>query len=212
MSLIINFIFIALIIFIIWWFWLYKPKAVKIAVSDHIKVLIAKGVYNPDMIYASRGKPLHIEFHLKDETHCAATIIFPDLNVSAELTINKPQTVTITPDKIGKFEFTCPMGMYRGQLIVEEGEGIGVGVIDVIIEGGVYIPEIIRAPVGNPVTLRFTRKDESHCAETVVFSDFGISEAIPTTEPKEITITPDKAGEYDFGCPMGMYHGKIIAE
>jgi len=39
------------------------------------------------------------------------------------------------------------------------------GVIDVLVDGGVYTPARIEVAAGQPVTLRFLRKDPSPCAE-----------------------------------------------
>ncbi len=84
--------------------------------------------------------------------------------------------------------------------------------IDIIVDGGVYDPGEIHTKVGKPTTLRFIRKDSSPCAEKVIFSDLGISADLPIGKPYELTITPKKAGEFDFTCQMAMYRGKLIVE
>ena len=48
------------------------------------------------------------------------------------------------------------------------------GVIDVIVEGGVYVPARIEVVAGQPVTLRFLRKDPSPCAEKVLFDEIHV--------------------------------------
>ena len=85
------------------------------------------------------------------------------------------------------------------------------GVIDVIVEGGVYTPARIEVSAGQPVTLRFLRKDPSPCAEKVLFDDLGIAADLPIGQPVELTITPSKAGEYAFTCQMQMYRGTLVA-
>ena len=85
------------------------------------------------------------------------------------------------------------------------------GVIDVIVEGGVYAPARIEVAAGQPVTLRFLRKDPSPCAEKVLFDDLGIAADLPIGQPVELTITPSKAGEYAFTCQMQMYRGTLVA-
>ena len=82
---------------------------------------------------------------------------------------------------------------------------------DIIIDGGVYVPDTLQIPLNTPITLRFIRKDASHCAETVVFDGLNMSEAIPMNQPKEIIIHIKTPGAYAFHCPMGMYKGKLIA-
>ena len=85
------------------------------------------------------------------------------------------------------------------------------GVIDVMVEGGVYAPARIEVAAGQPVTLRFLRKDPSPCAEKVLFDELGIAADLPIGQPVELTITPGKAGEYAFTCQMQMYRGMLVA-
>ena len=84
------------------------------------------------------------------------------------------------------------------------------GLVEIIVEDGVYTPAKIEVPKGRPITLRFIRKDPSPCAEKVLFTDFDISADLEIGEPQEITITPDKSDEYEFTCQMGMYRGRLI--
>jgi len=200
-----NIIIIVLILLIVWWFWIYQPKSQRSAIVNEIDIRIAGGVYTPDTIYAQVGKPLKIRLLLQDKAHCAKTVIFSDFNLSQELEFNQPQEITLTPDKTGEFGFNCPMNMYSGKIIVEKGE-----TIDIKVDGGVYKPDTIYGEVGVPIKLRFIREDLSHCAATVVFPDFSISQEIDTNTPTMITIHPEKAGTFNFGCPMGMYQGKLI--
>jgi plastocyanin domain-containing protein len=86
------------------------------------------------------------------------------------------------------------------------------GVIEVVVEGGVYTPARIEVAAGKPVTLRFLRKDPSPCAEKVLFDELGIAADLPIGQPVELTITPNKAGEYAFTCQMQMYRGTLVAK
>jgi len=84
--------------------------------------------------------------------------------------------------------------------------------ISITVDGGVYDPPVIRVPAGKPLTLRFIRKDASPCAEKVIFKGLDISADLPLGKPYELSITPEKAGEYEFTCQMAMYRGKLIVE
>lgn len=86
------------------------------------------------------------------------------------------------------------------------------GVVDVVVDGGVYVPARIEVPAGQPVTLRFLRKDASPCAEKVLFDDFGIAADLPIGQPVELTVTPKAAGEYAFTCQMQMYRGTLVVK
>lgn len=88
----------------------------------------------------------------------------------------------------------------------------GGGVIDVLVDDGVYSPSRIEVPVNQQVTLRFLRKDPSPCAEQVIFSDFGVSAELPVDEYKDVLLIPDKQGEFDFTCQMQMYRGTLVVK
>jgi plastocyanin domain-containing protein len=85
------------------------------------------------------------------------------------------------------------------------------GVIDIVVDGGVYAPARIEVAAGQPVTLRFLRKDPSPCAEKVLFDDLGIAADLPIGQPVELTVTPKEPGEYAFTCQMQMYRGMLVA-
>ncbi len=82
--------------------------------------------------------------------------------------------------------------------------------IEIIVENGVYAPARIEVPRGQPVTLRFIRKDPSPCAEKVLFDDLDVSADLPVGRPYDITLTPDKPGEHAFTCQMRMYRGSLV--
>lgn len=87
---------------------------------------------------------------------------------------------------------------------------VGPSPIEIVVDDGVYTPARIEVSVGKPVTLRFIRKDPSPCAEKVLFDDFGITHDLPVGKPYDISLTPDKPGEYEFTCQMRMYRGNLI--
>jgi plastocyanin domain-containing protein len=84
-------------------------------------------------------------------------------------------------------------------------------VIDVSVDGGVYTPARIEVAAGQPITLRFLRKDPNPCAEKVLFDELGVAADLPVGEPVELTLTPPTAGEYAFTCQMQMYRGTLVA-
>ncbi len=84
--------------------------------------------------------------------------------------------------------------------------------IDITVDNGVYTPARLEVVSGRPVTLRFLRKDPSPCAEKVIFDDFGMSRDLPLGQPAELTVTPNRPGEYEFTCQMRMYRGTLVAK
>jgi plastocyanin domain-containing protein len=83
--------------------------------------------------------------------------------------------------------------------------------ITVIVEDGVYSPARIEVESGQPVVLRFLRKDPSPCAAKVIFSELGVSAELPVDEKRDIRLEPPP-GEYEFTCEMHMYRGSLLVK
>lgn len=81
----------------------------------------------------------------------------------------------------------------------------------VLVKGG-YTPDVIVVQHGKPVRLNFRREETAACSEMVVFDAFGKSAQLPTGEVVPVEFLPEKPGEYDFSCQMGMFRGKLIVE
>ena len=81
----------------------------------------------------------------------------------------------------------------------------------ILVKGG-YTPDVIIVQHGKPVRFNFRREETAACSEMVVFNDFGKSAQLPTGESVPIEFLPEKAGEYEFSCQMGMFRGKLIVE
>ena len=107
---------VALIALIVWWFWLVKPSARR-AEGGLVEVLVANGVYTPARIEVASGQPVRLRFLRKDPSACAEKVIFADLGLAADLPLNHPVDLTVTPPRPGEYPFTCQMQMYRGALV-----------------------------------------------------------------------------------------------
>ena len=81
----------------------------------------------------------------------------------------------------------------------------------ITVKGG-YSPDTIVVEHGRPVRLNFRREETAACSEMVLFPDFQKSARLPTGETVAIEFTPQKPGEYEFTCQMGMLRGKLIVE
>jgi len=113
---------LALVAFIVWFFWLKRAKGVAAAVtsSGYQEVMIlVKGGYTPDTIVLKRGKPARLNFRREETATCSEMVLLPDFGKSAKLPEGQTVPVELMPDKAGEFEFACQMGMLRGKLVVE---------------------------------------------------------------------------------------------
>ncbi len=113
---------LALVVFIVWFFWLKSAKGVRAAETSggrqEVMVLV-KGGYTPDTIVVRHGKPVRLNFRREETASCSERVILTDFNKSAELPTGETVPLEFLPEDPGEYEFTCAMGMFRGKLIVE---------------------------------------------------------------------------------------------
>lgn len=83
--------------------------------------------------------------------------------------------------------------------------------VDITVDGG-YTPAVIAVPLGKTTTINFFRKDPNTCLEEVVLGDFKIRKTLPLNQKVSVQIKPDKKGEFNFSCGMGMFHGKVVVK
>lgn len=81
----------------------------------------------------------------------------------------------------------------------------------IVVKGG-YTPDVIVIQHGKPVRFKFRREESAACSEMVILSDFGKSAKLPTGETVAVEFVPEKEGEYEFTCQMGMLRGKLVVE
>ena len=112
---------VALIAFILWYFFGEREKAVaEVAASgvQEVKVTV-KGGYAPDVIVVKQGKPVRLDFYRDETSSCTEQVVFGDFGIVRDLPAYKTTPIEFTPDKAGEFTFACGMNMVRGKLIVQ---------------------------------------------------------------------------------------------
>lgn len=107
---------------IAWYFWGPK-KGGSLAETNasgfqEAKILVKNG-YNPSRIVVQSGKPVRFEFTRVETGACDGMVVFPDFEKSATLPAGEKVIVDLPPMKIGSYDFTCQMGMFRGKIIVK---------------------------------------------------------------------------------------------
>jgi plastocyanin domain-containing protein len=113
---------LALIVFIVWFFWLKRSAGVRasdVTGGYQEAMILVKGGYTPDAIVVRAGKPVRLNFRREETASCSDKVIFADFNKSADLPTGETVAVEILPKEPGEYAFSCPMGMFRGRLIVE---------------------------------------------------------------------------------------------
>jgi plastocyanin domain-containing protein len=84
---------------------------------DEVRVRV-RGGYQPNVVYATAGKPIRIVFRREETTACSASVVFPDFGKSATLPPYEDVAVELLPSKPGEYAFTCQAGILTGQLVV----------------------------------------------------------------------------------------------
>lgn len=75
-----------------------------------------------------------------------------------------------------------------------------------------YEPATINLKAGVPAKLVFNRSNESMCLAEVKSADLKFDKQLPMNTDVTVKITPQTAGEYNFTCGMGMFHGKVVVK
>lgn len=75
--------------------------------------------YTPDTVFAKKDVPVKLTVEYPGRGGCIKQFLIPTFGVNVTLPDNGSKVIEFTPNKSGSFTITCGMGMYRGQLIVE---------------------------------------------------------------------------------------------
>lgn len=88
--------------------------------TQEARVVVDQG-YTPSRIELEAGVPTTLRFERRDDDACTEMLV-SELWPSAHRLVGKGETaVRFTPQRPGRYVFTCGMGMYSGELLVHEG-------------------------------------------------------------------------------------------
>lgn len=75
--------------------------------------------YTPSYLKVQKGVPVHLSVITTGVPNCARPQFkIPDLNISKTLPLSGQSEINFTPSTVGKFTFTCPLGLYSGTIEV----------------------------------------------------------------------------------------------
>lgn len=105
----------------LWWFLLSKPKSRQATTQGEIQeiTITVDGGYEPSQIVVQTGRLVRLNFDRKDPSGCLEEVRLPDFHIAQNLPLNQVTTVEFTPNKSGRYEFTCGMNMFRGVVEVQ---------------------------------------------------------------------------------------------
>jgi plastocyanin domain-containing protein len=105
-----------------WYFFLGKRPLVQAQSSatgaQEITIQVLGG-YSPNLVRVRRGQPVRLTFDRQEKSGCSEEVVLGSFGIRRFLPPFKKTVVEFTPEKSGSYEFTCGMGMLRGQIVVE---------------------------------------------------------------------------------------------
>jgi plastocyanin domain-containing protein len=116
----------------LWWFLFSKPKSRKATAQGGIQevTVTVDGGYEPSQIVVQVGQPVRLNFDRKDPSSCLEEVRFPDFRIAQGLPLNQVTPIEFTPDKPGRYEFTCGMNMFRGVVDVQPKRQAATAIVD----------------------------------------------------------------------------------
>lgn len=122
LKIIVLLIGLALISFIVWWFFGKHAVVTETAnVTDDIQQIDidVNGGYSPESVVLKRGVPAVMNFTRRDPSSCLDRVVFPDFGINRELPKGEKQAIQIDTTKPGEFQWACGMDMFHGKLIIK---------------------------------------------------------------------------------------------
>lgn len=113
----------------LWWFRFSKPKSRQASTQSGVQevTITVDGGYEPSQIVVQAGQPVRLNFDRRDPSSCLEEVRFPDFRIAQALPLNQVTPIEFTPDRPGRYEFTCGMNMFRGVVEVQAGRSIAAG-------------------------------------------------------------------------------------
>jgi copper chaperone CopZ/plastocyanin len=87
-----------------------------------VKLSVQGSNYYPNPIRVKKGIPVQLVADINNMSGCSRNIVIPEFGVR-KVVSTTDNVIEFTPDKSGTFNFSCSMGMYLGQIVVEEYDG-----------------------------------------------------------------------------------------
>ena len=85
---------------------------------QEVNIAVSQFGYTPSDIKVKAGIPVKMNFQKDFKGGCVSVFVMKDFNIQQSLSVGKT-TIDIKPYKPGTYAFSCGMGMYGGNLIVE---------------------------------------------------------------------------------------------
>jgi plastocyanin domain-containing protein len=106
---------------VLWYFLLSRRTAVAAtapgAGPQEVTITVLGG-YDPTEIEVAAGRPVRLHFDRREDASCSEEIVIPEFGIRTYLPAHRQTTVEFTPQRPGRYDMSCGMGMLHGKLIV----------------------------------------------------------------------------------------------
>jgi plastocyanin domain-containing protein len=96
-----------------------EEAAVGASGVQEVRIRVAGG-YDPAHVRVKRGAPVRLVFDRQENSGCSEEVALPDFGIRRYLPAHEETAVEFTPERVGRYEFTCGMSMLRGSVTVED--------------------------------------------------------------------------------------------
>lgn len=84
-----------------------------------IRVNVGEDGFSPSSVTVEPGDPVQLEFTRTTEETCASTVVFPELGLTRDLSINTPVRVPVVVDRQRTLSFQCGVGDHRSAVVIQ---------------------------------------------------------------------------------------------
>lgn len=91
--------------------------------TQEARVVVEKG-YRPSRIELEAGVPTTLRFERREDDPCTELLVSELWPSAHRLTAHEETEIRFTPQRPGRYMFTCGLGMYSGELLVHEGSAV----------------------------------------------------------------------------------------
>lgn len=91
--------------------------------TQEARVVVERG-YQPNRIDLEAGIPATLRFERREDDPCSELLVSELWPSAHRLVAHGTTEIRFTPQRAGRYVFTCGMGMYSGEFLVHEGRAI----------------------------------------------------------------------------------------